>query len=52
MVTLVYGVTKASTDGWGSAHTLGLLALAVALLVAFVVIERFSSPPPAAACGS
>jgi EmrB/QacA subfamily drug resistance transporter len=45
MVTLVYGVTKASTDGWGSSQTLGLLALAVALLVAFVVIERFSSHP-------
>ncbi len=45
MVTLVYGVTKASTDGWGSAETLGLLGLAVALLVAFVVIERFSSHP-------
>ena len=45
MVTLVYGVTKASTSGWGSAETLGLLAVAVALLVAFVVIERFSSHP-------
>ncbi len=45
MVTLVYGMTKASTDGWGSANTLGLLALSVALLVAFVVIERFSSHP-------
>jgi EmrB/QacA subfamily drug resistance transporter len=45
MVTLVYGVTKASTAGWGSAQTLGLLALAGALLVAFVVIERFSSHP-------
>ena len=45
MVTLVYGVTKASTDGWGSASTMELLALAVALLVAFVVIERFSAHP-------
>jgi EmrB/QacA subfamily drug resistance transporter len=45
MVTLVYGLTKASTNGWGSANTLGLLALAGALLVAFVVIERFSSHP-------
>jgi EmrB/QacA subfamily drug resistance transporter len=45
MVTLVYGVTKASTDGWASGQTLGLLGLAVALLVAFVVIERFSSHP-------
>ena len=51
MVTLVYGVTKASTDGWASATTLGLLAVAVALLVAFVVIERFSSHPAAAAAG-
>jgi EmrB/QacA subfamily drug resistance transporter len=45
MVTLVYGMTEASTHGWGSAHTLGLLAVAVALLFAFVVIERFSSHP-------
>jgi EmrB/QacA subfamily drug resistance transporter len=45
MVTLVYGVTKASTDGWGSTTTLGLLAVAAVLLVAFVVIERFSSHP-------
>jgi EmrB/QacA subfamily drug resistance transporter len=45
MVTLVYGMTEASTHGWGSAHTLGLLAVAVGLLVAFVVIERFSTHP-------
>jgi EmrB/QacA subfamily drug resistance transporter len=45
MVTLVYGFTKASTDGWDSARTLGLLTLAVAFLVAFVVIERSSSHP-------
>jgi EmrB/QacA subfamily drug resistance transporter len=45
MVTLVYGVTEASTHGWGSARTIGLLALAAALLVAFVVTERFSRHP-------
>jgi EmrB/QacA subfamily drug resistance transporter len=45
MVTLVYGVTKASTDGWGSATTLGLLVAAGVLLSAFVIIERFSSHP-------
>ncbi len=45
MVTLVYGVTKASTDGWESTTTLGLLAIAAILLVGFVVIERFSSHP-------
>ena len=38
-------MTKASTDGWASATTLGLLAVAAVLLVAFVVIERFSSHP-------
>src|SRR6516165_9981205 len=36
MVTLVYAMTRASTSGWGSAGTMGLLALAGALLVAFV----------------
>jgi MFS family permease len=45
MVTLVYAVTQATTDGWGSAHTLGLLGISIALLVAFVVAERFSSHP-------
>jgi EmrB/QacA subfamily drug resistance transporter len=45
MVTLVYGVTKASTDGWASATTLGLLVAAGVLLAAFVIIERFSSHP-------
>jgi EmrB/QacA subfamily drug resistance transporter len=45
MVTLVYGVTKASTSGWASAQTLGMLGIAAALLAAFVVIERYSSHP-------
>jgi predicted MFS family arabinose efflux permease len=45
MVTLVYGVTKASTDGWTSANTVALLAISGVLLVAFAVIERFSSHP-------
>jgi EmrB/QacA subfamily drug resistance transporter len=45
MVTLVYGVTKASTDGWSSTATVALLAVAAVLLVTFVVIEVFSSHP-------
>jgi EmrB/QacA subfamily drug resistance transporter len=45
MVTLVYGVTQASIHGWASAETIGLLALAGALLVAFAVIERYSAHP-------
>ena len=45
MSTLVYGLTKASTDGWGSATTVATLAISAALLVAFVLIEHTSSHP-------
>ncbi|MBV8462973.1 MAG: MFS transporter [Acidimicrobiales bacterium] len=46
---LVFGFTTAGTDGWGSLNTVGLLAGAAALLVAFVVRElRVAHPllPP------
>jgi len=39
LLCLVYGFTRAQTDGWGSSVTVGLLAAAAALLAAFVVIE-------------
>jgi EmrB/QacA subfamily drug resistance transporter len=39
LVALVYGFTKADSDGWTSAITIGLLAAAVVLLAAFVTIE-------------
>ncbi|MGO9884324.1 MAG: MFS transporter [Solirubrobacteraceae bacterium] len=42
---LVYGFTKADTDGWTSSITLTLLSVAVVLLVAFVVVESRSSHP-------
>jgi EmrB/QacA subfamily drug resistance transporter len=45
LVTLVYGFTKAATDGWGSGTTLGLLGAAVVLLVAFVVLESRTANP-------
>ena len=45
LVTLVYGFTKAATDGWGSGTTLGLLGAAVILLVAFVVLESRTANP-------
>src|SRR3954469_2861043 len=45
LVALVYGFTRASTDGWGAGVTLGLLGAATALLVAFVVIEVRSAHP-------
>jgi MFS family permease len=45
LVCLVYGFTKASTDGWTSSPTLTLLSVAVVLLVAFVIVEARSSHP-------
>jgi EmrB/QacA subfamily drug resistance transporter len=45
MSILVYGLTKAASDGWGSTTTLVTLAIAAALLVAFVFIEHVSTHP-------
>ena len=45
LVSLVYGFTKAESDGWGSSSTLVLLGAAVILLAAFVVVEFRSSHP-------
>jgi len=38
LMLLVYALTRATSDGWGSATTLGLLAGAAALIASFVVI--------------
>jgi EmrB/QacA subfamily drug resistance transporter len=45
LVVLVYAIVKAQAFGWGSARTLGLGAVAVILLAAFVAIERRSKAP-------
>jgi EmrB/QacA subfamily drug resistance transporter len=45
LMLLVYAMTRATSDGWGSATTLGLLSGAAALIVAFVVIELRSRYP-------
>jgi EmrB/QacA subfamily drug resistance transporter len=45
LMLLVYAMTRATTDGWSAGTTLGLLAAATALIVAFVVIE-WRSPSP------
>jgi EmrB/QacA subfamily drug resistance transporter len=42
---LVYSVVTASSHGWASATTIGLLALAAALIAAFIVIEARSAAP-------
>ncbi|KQY59869.1 hypothetical protein ASD11_10140 [Aeromicrobium sp. Root495] len=45
MSTLVYGLTKAAEDSWTSTTTIVTLGVAVALLVAFVLIELRSEHP-------
>lgn len=45
LVALVYGFTKANEDGWSATSTIVLLAVAVALLAIFVVIERSTAEP-------
>jgi EmrB/QacA subfamily drug resistance transporter len=45
LVVLVYAIVKAQAFGWGSARTLGLAAVAFALLAIFYVTERRSQTP-------
>src|SRR3712207_439284 len=42
---LVYGLVDATDAGWGSTQTIGLLAVAVVLIGAFVVIELRTTAP-------
>jgi EmrB/QacA subfamily drug resistance transporter len=45
LTSLVYGMTKAGTDGWGSTTALAFLIAAAVLLVVFVLIERRTPHP-------
>jgi EmrB/QacA subfamily drug resistance transporter len=45
LVALVYGFTKAASDGWDAPITIVLLAGAAVLLFSFIVIELRSSHP-------
>jgi EmrB/QacA subfamily drug resistance transporter len=45
LLALVYGFTKAGTDGWASSTAVTLFAVAGALLVAFVTIELRAEHP-------
>ncbi|MGZ4392330.1 MAG: MFS transporter, partial [Gaiellaceae bacterium] len=42
---LVYAMTRATRDGWGSGSTIGLLGASAALVATFVVIELRSKAP-------
>jgi len=45
LALFVYALVNANQAGWGSGETIGLGALAIALLAAFVVIERRNAQP-------
>src|SRR3954451_17895164 len=45
LMLLVYAMTRATQHGWATGETIGLLAAAAALIVAFVVIEVRSKAP-------
>ena len=45
LIVLVYALTRATQDGWGSAETIGLLSAAAVLAAAFVAIERRAASP-------
>jgi EmrB/QacA subfamily drug resistance transporter len=45
LVVLVYALVDANDAGWGSGQTIGLLALSVALIAAFVAIELRTKHP-------
>lgn len=45
VLALIFGVIRAEPLGWSSAEVVGSLVAAVALLVAFVVVERRSVAP-------
>ena len=45
LMLLVYAMTRATSDGWGAASTLELLAGAAGLVLAFVLIELRSPAP-------
>ncbi|MFF4315615.1 MFS transporter [Streptomyces sp. 900105755] len=45
LVSLVYGFTRAESDGWSDATTIGLLGASVVLLIAFVITEMRVKAP-------
>ncbi|WP_040804798.1 MFS transporter [Nocardia concava] len=45
LISIVYGFSRAAEDGWTASTTLALFIVGVALLAAFVAIERRSANP-------
>lgn len=45
LVSLVYGITKATTEGWGGTQTLSFIGIGLLLIVIFLFIETKTSHP-------
>ncbi len=45
LMILVYALTRATTDGWATATTIGLLAASAVLVLSFIAIELRSKAP-------
>ncbi|MEU9283142.1 MFS transporter [Streptomyces sp. NPDC048275] len=45
LVSLVYGFTRAESDGWGNSMTIGLFVASALLLAAFVLVESKVKAP-------
>ncbi|MFC9219674.1 MFS transporter [Streptomyces hygroscopicus] len=45
LVALVYGFTRAESDGWSAGPTVGLFVAAAVLLIAFVIVESRVKAP-------
>jgi EmrB/QacA subfamily drug resistance transporter len=45
LMILVYALTRATTDGWATATTIGLLAASAVLVISFIAIELRSKAP-------
>jgi predicted MFS family arabinose efflux permease len=45
LIALVYAIVRSAETGWGSGEVVGILAVAAALLIAFLVIEQRSAEP-------
>ncbi|MDN3355641.1 MFS transporter [Actinomadura sp. DC4] len=45
LVSLVYGFTRAESEGWGERGVIGLFVAAALLLIAFVVVEALTRAP-------
>ncbi|GAA1593746.1 MFS transporter [Kribbella sancticallisti] len=45
LLAIVYGVVRSEPKGWGSGEVVGILTAGVALLIAFVLVERRSKAP-------